>query len=143
MSCLAPSPSPLPYHWTPATFPFSLSLLSLCVAAEACLCCSCSEGGGGWRQIILHSGTLVCYCCSTYVTLIGNFFQLGYFPGLFLGKRVVERLKLISLKCLYTLQRKSHLCSIFWELCVCERFIYSQDRSTYLLQQNTHRHMNV
>jgi hypothetical protein len=45
----------------------------------------------------------------------------------------------------YTLQRKSHLCIPFLGLgpqsqvphsCVCERFIYSQDRSTYFLQQN-------
>ncbi len=61
------------------------------------------------------------------------------------------------------LQRKVHLhipClgiarpqSQFPHSCVCEQFIYSQDRSTYLLQQNrqmdcgnkliTHRHMNV
>jgi hypothetical protein len=43
------------------------------------------------------------------------------------------------------LQRKSHLCSVFlfWELrrpipisCVCERFIYSQNRSTNFLLQN-------
>ena len=43
-----------------------------------------------------------------------------------------------------TLQRKSHLCipflgtarpqSQFPHSCVCERFIYSQDRSTYFLQ---------
>ncbi len=47
---------------------------------------------------------------------------------------------------MYTLQRKSHLCipflgnarprSQFPIACVCERFIYSQDRSTYFLQQN-------
>ncbi len=65
----------------------------------------------------------------------------------------------------YALLRKSHLCisflgiarpqSQFPHLCVCERFMYSQDRSTYLLQQNrrinhgniyslfAHRHMNV
>ncbi len=62
-----------------------------------------------------------------------------------------------------SLQRKSHLCipslgiarpqSQFPYSCVCERFIYSQDRSTYFLQQNrqidcgnieiAHRHMNV
>ncbi len=62
-----------------------------------------------------------------------------------------------------TLQRKSQLCipfpgivqpqSQFSLWCVCERFIYSQDRSTYFLQQNkqidhqiiktTHRHINV
>ncbi len=62
-----------------------------------------------------------------------------------------------------TLQRKSHLCfpflgialpqSHFPHLCVCERFIYSQDQSTYFMQQNrqidpgnidiAHRHMNV
>jgi len=42
-----------------------------------------------------------------------------------------------------TLQRKSHLsipCAasvpIFKFTCVCERFIHSQDRSTYFLQQN-------
>jgi hypothetical protein len=44
------------------------------------------------------------------------------------------------------LQRKSHLCipflgiarpqSQFPHSCVCERFTYSQDRSTYFLQQN-------
>jgi hypothetical protein len=63
----------------------------------------------------------------------------------------------------YTLQRKSHLCipflgiarpqSLFPHSCVCERFIYSKDRSTYFLQENrqidrgnvkiAHRHMNV
>ncbi len=63
----------------------------------------------------------------------------------------------------YTLQQKFHLCtpflgivqpqSQFPHLCVCERLIYSQDWSTYVLQQNrlfdcgdiiiTHRHMNV
>jgi hypothetical protein len=62
-----------------------------------------------------------------------------------------------------TLQRKSHLCipskgivrphSRFPHSCVCERFIYSQDRSTCFLQQNkqtdrenieiAHRPMNV
>ncbi len=46
----------------------------------------------------------------------------------------------------HTLQRKSHLCipslgiarpqPQFPHSCVCERFIYSQDRSTYFLQQN-------
>ncbi len=46
----------------------------------------------------------------------------------------------------YTLQRKSNLCipfmgiarpqSQFPHSCVCERCIYSQDRSTYFLQQN-------
>jgi hypothetical protein len=61
------------------------------------------------------------------------------------------------------LQRKSHLCipflgiarpqSQFPHSCVCERFIYSQDRSTYIMPQNrqihlgnikiAHRHMNV
>ncbi len=61
------------------------------------------------------------------------------------------------------LQGKSHLCipflriarpqSQFSHSCVCERFIYSQDRSKYFLQQNrqidrgniqiAHRHMNV
>jgi hypothetical protein len=45
-----------------------------------------------------------------------------------------------------TLQRKFHLCipflgiawpqSQFPHSCVCERFIYSQDRSTHFLQQN-------
>jgi hypothetical protein len=45
-----------------------------------------------------------------------------------------------------SLQRKSHLCILFLEIvwphsqfphsCVCERFIYSQDWSTYFLQQN-------
>jgi hypothetical protein len=44
------------------------------------------------------------------------------------------------------LQRKSHLCipflgiagpqSQFPHSCVCKRFLYSQDRSTYFLQQN-------
>ena len=33
--------------------------------------------------------------------------------------------------------------SQFPHSCVCERFIYSQDRSTYFLQQKRHRHMNV
>jgi hypothetical protein len=46
----------------------------------------------------------------------------------------------------YALQGKSHVCIPFLEMarpwskfphsCVCERFIYSQDRSTYFLQQN-------
>ncbi len=64
---------------------------------------------------------------------------------------------------LLTLQRKSHLCIPFLGIsqpqpqflhsCVCERFVQSQDRSTYFLQQNrqtdrgniyiTHRRMNV
>ncbi len=48
----------------------------------------------------------------------------------------------------YLVQRKSHLClpflgivrpqSRFPHLCVCEKFIYSQDRSTYFLQLNRH-----
>ncbi len=62
-----------------------------------------------------------------------------------------------------TLERKSHLCIPFLGIArpqsqfphsyVCERFIYSQDRSTYFLQQNrqtdggniqiAHRHMNI
>ncbi len=66
-------------------------------------------------------------------------------------------------KLLPTLQLKSHLCILFlgsaWpqsqfsHSCICERFIYSQDPSTYFLQQNRqidhgniqipHRHMNV
>ncbi len=47
---------------------------------------------------------------------------------------------------IYALQRKSHLCIPFLGIarpqpqfphsCVCERFIQSQDRSTYFLQQN-------
>jgi hypothetical protein len=47
---------------------------------------------------------------------------------------------------LYLLQRKSHLCipflgiarpqSQFSLMCLCERFIYFQDHSTYFLQQN-------
>jgi hypothetical protein len=61
------------------------------------------------------------------------------------------------------LQRKSHLCIAFLGIarpqsqcphsCVCERFIYYQDLSTYFLQQNrqidhgdiyiAHRHKNV
>ncbi len=66
--------------------------------------------------------------------------------------------------CYRALQRKSHLCipflgiarpqSQFPHSCVCERFIYSQDRPTYILpaaerQINrgnikiAHRHMNV
>ncbi len=45
----------------------------------------------------------------------------------------------------FALQRKSHLFITFLGIalpqskfpsCVCERFIYSQDRSTYFLQQN-------
>ncbi len=67
------------------------------------------------------------------------------------------------LACFLTLQRKSRLCIPFLGIarpqpqfphyCVCERFIYSQNRSTYFLQKNsqidsvnisiTHRHMNV
>ncbi len=63
----------------------------------------------------------------------------------------------------HILQRKSHVCipflgiarpqSQFPHSCVCEQFIYSQDRSTYFLQQNrqinvgniliAHKHVNV
>jgi hypothetical protein len=62
-----------------------------------------------------------------------------------------------------SLQRKSYLCIPFLRIalsqsqfphsCVCERFLYPQDWSTYFLQQNrqidcgnikmAHRHMNV
>jgi hypothetical protein len=69
----------------------------------------------------------------------------------------------LSARISHALQRKSHLFSPrtgiarpqfqFPHSCVCERFIYSQDWSTYLLQQNwqtdpgnkliAHRHMNV
>jgi hypothetical protein len=48
--------------------------------------------------------------------------------------------------CDTALQRKSHLCipvlgtarpqSQFQHSCVCERFMYSQNRSTYILEQN-------
>jgi hypothetical protein len=48
--------------------------------------------------------------------------------------------------CLHTLQRKSHLYTLFLGIarpksqfprsCVCERFLYPQDWSTYFLQQN-------
>ncbi len=64
----------------------------------------------------------------------------------------------------YTLKKIPFMYSFFWELrglcpnfypysCVCEQFIYSQDRSTYFLPQNrqidcgnvqiAHRHMYV
>ncbi len=55
----------------------------------------------------------------------------------------------LSWELLAALQRKSHFCipflgiarpqSQFPHLCVCDRFIYSRDRSTYFLQQNIGR----
>jgi hypothetical protein len=55
--------------------------------------------------------------------------------------------------CPTTLKRKSHLCipflgigrpqSQFPHSCVCERFMYSQDRSTYFLQQNRQRKLGL
>jgi hypothetical protein len=59
--------------------------------------------------------------------------------GIAIGKK-------FSYQCCHTANEKSHLCSPFLGIarpqfhflhsCVCERFIYSQDRSTYFLQQN-------
>ncbi len=88
----------------------------------------------GWRDRLVHhprfSSTNI-RLGLTKIRTAWSFLQIIYF---------------LQLCMKHTLQRKSHLCfpflgivraqSQFPHSCVCERFIYSQDRSTYFLQQN-------